>query len=327
MAAGIRSCNEQVWRAHRGRVNRDPASPIWVASLSSEIASKRTPTILGFSAILMWSLLALLTAASGTVPPFQLSAMCFTLGGVLGLLAILRGNQGFAAFKQPPSVWLLGVGGLFGYHFFYFTALRSAPPVEAGLIAYLWPLLIVLFSALLPGERLRWFHLVGALLGLLGTGLIVTSGSGLAVNWQYSFGYGMALLCALTWSGYSVLSRRFATVPTEIVAGFCLATAAFSLACHLALETTVWPQSGTQWMAIVGLGTLPVGLAFYVWDYGVKHGDILVLGAASYAAPMLSTLVLILFGFGAFTLNIGAACVLITGGAVLASLDMLKGRR
>jgi drug/metabolite transporter (DMT)-like permease len=229
--------------------------------------------------------------------------------------------------KIPPQVWLIGVAGLFGYHFFYFTALRNAPAVEASLIAYLWPLLIVLGSALMPGERLAWNHVAGALLGLAGTALIVTKGGGLAFDARYGFGYAMAAVCALLWSSYSLLSRRFPSVPTTVVTWFCAATSALSLACHLLLEQTVWPQNAGQWLAVLGLGLMPVGAAFYAWDIGVKRGNIQVLGAASYAAPLLSTLVLIAAGFAEPGWRILAACLLITGGAVLAAKSLLFGRR
>jgi drug/metabolite transporter (DMT)-like permease len=272
----------------------------------------------------MWSLLALFTAASGKVPPFQLAAICFALGGVLGLVWIAALGR-WRDFAQPWPVWLLGVAGLFGYHALYFTALRNAPPVEAGLIAYLWPLLIVLFSALLPGEPLRWFHVAGALLGLLGTGLIVTGGGGLSFHAIYAFGYLAALGCAFAWSAYSILSRRFRDVPSGVVAGFCLATSALSALAHILFERTVWPADSGEWLAVIGLGLMPVGAAFYVWDYGVKHGDIRLLGAASYVAPLLSTLLLIAADFGVFTPRIAAAALLITGGAALASLGMLRG--
>ncbi len=228
--------------------------------------------------------------------------------------------------RQPAKVWLTGIGGLFGYHFLYFTALRNAPAVEAGLIAYLWPLFIVVGSALLPGERLRWYHLAGAVSGLAGTVAIV-SRAGISFEGTYLVGYGAAFLCAFTWSGYSLLTRRFEAVSTDVVTGFCLATSILSLLCHLALETTVWPANGGEWLAIVGLGLLPVGAAFYAWDYGVKTGDIQILGAASYAAPLLSTLILVLFGFAEPSLRIALACLLITGGAVLAAKDMIFGRR
>ncbi|WP_159586107.1 DMT family transporter [Chelativorans xinjiangense] len=284
-------------------------------------------TLIGFSAVAMWALLALFTAASGKVPPFQLSALSFTVGTGIGVVAQLLAPAFRRREAVPPVVWLIGVGGLFGYHFLYFTALRNAPAVEASLIAYLWPLLIVLGSALMPGERLGWHHVAGALLGLLGTFLIVTKGGGLTLDGRYALGYAAAGGCALFWSGYSLLSRRFQAVPTGIVTWFCAATAILSALCHLALEETVWPAGAGEWLAVLGLGLLPVGAAFYAWDYGVKHGNIQVLGAASYAAPLLSTLILIAAGRAEPTINILAACLLITGGAALAAKNMLRRRK
>jgi len=273
----------------------------------------------------MWSFLALLTAASGKMPPFQLSAVAFAIGSLPGIVVLILKPERLKLLRQPAKVWIIGIAGLFGYHFLYFTALRNAPAVEAGLIAYLWPLLIVVGSALLPGERLRWYHLVGALAGLSGTVLIVAR-NGIDFDSAYTVGYGAALLCAFTWSAYSLLTRRFDTVSTDVVTGFCLATSILSLVCHLGLETTVWPQSALEWVAVVGLGLFPVGAAFYAWDYGVKNGDIQILGAASYAAPLLSTIILMLFGFAEPSLRIALACLLVTGGAVLASRDMLRAK-
>ena len=284
-------------------------------------------TLIGFSAVAMWALLALLTDASGDVPPFLLSAITFAIGTLVGLAARLFTSAPTAPVKIPAQVWVVGIAGLFGYHFFYFTALRNAPAVEASLIAYLWPLFIVLGSALMPGERLRWFHVAGAALGLAGTFLIITKGGGFAFDSRYTFGYLMAFGCAFLWSGYSLLSRRFPSVPTTIVTWFCLATSVLSLACHFLLEETVLPASAGEWLAVLGLGLMPVGAAFYAWDIGVKRGNIQVLGAASYAAPLLSTLILIAAGFAEPSWNILAACVLITGGAVLAAKSLLFGGR
>ena len=279
-------------------------------------------TLIGFSAILMWSLLALLTASSGEVPPFQLAAMCFSIAASIGLVSLAAKPAGLRNLRQPLHIWCIGVGGLFGYHFFYFTALRNAPAVEASLIGYLWPLLIVIGSALLPRERLGWHHVTGALAGLAGTVLIISE-NGLSLDNSFAFGYGAALLSAFTWSAYSLLSRRFGAVPTDAVTGFCGITAVFSLICHLALEQTVWPHGAGQWLAVACLGLLPVGAAFYAWDFGVKRGDIRVLGTASYAAPLLSTLILVASGVGQADWRIALACVLITGGAVLAAKDLL----
>lgn len=283
-------------------------------------------TLIGFSAVVMWALLALFTDASGSVPPFLLSGMAFTVGTAIGL--VMRVVAPPATHPPVPLMaWVVGIGGLFGYHFFYFTALRNAPAVEASLIAYMWPLLIVLGSAMMPGERLGWHHVAGALLGLTGTFLIISDGGRLSFDGQYAFGYAMAGLCAVFWSSYSLLSRRFQAVPTSMVTWFCAATAALSFLCHGLLEETVLPANGPEWLAVLGLGLAPVGAAFYAWDHGVKRGNIQVLGASSYAAPLLSTLLLIAVGSAVATPHILAACLLITFGAALAAKNMIFQRK
>jgi drug/metabolite transporter (DMT)-like permease len=287
------------------------------------LKGRSVATLIGFTAVLMWSLLALMSAASGAVPPFQLAAMTFLIGGLMGAATWPFRKGAVASLRQGWKVWLLGVGGLFGYHFVYFSAIRAAPAVEVSLIAYLWPLFLVVFSSFLPGERLKFHHLAGVALGLAGAVIIITGGKGLSLSNGLETGHALAFACSLIWSGYSVLSRRFGTVSTDVVTGFCLVTALLSAICHLAFETTVWPADALQWAAVLGLGLLPVGAAFYSWDYGVKHGDIMVLGAASYASPLLSTLILVAAGFAPLHWSVVAACLLITAGAVIAAKDML----
>lgn len=285
--------------------------------------TRTIPTLIGFAAILTWSFLALLSTAAGPVPPFQLAAMTFALGGLVGASSWLVRPGAVRALRQPWPVWALGTAGLCVYHFAYFFAIQSAPPVEVSLIAYLWPLLIVVFAAFLPGERLRRHHVAGVLLGLLGALVVITKGGSVGLAGGIRTGHVIALACAFVWSGYSVLSRRFGAVPTDVVAGYCLVTAATALGLHLLLEPTVWPATATQWAAIAVLGTIPLGAAFYAWDFGCKHGDIMVLGALSYMAPLFSVLVLLLAGFGAFHWSVAVACLLIVAGALVASKDLL----
>jgi len=289
------------------------------------VTGQLAATLIGGTAVLMWGSLALLTSGSGRVPPFQLVAMSFAIAFLLGVVKwIVRGDRPGAYLRQPPAVWLLGIGGLFGFHFFYFMALRNAPAVDASLISYIWPLLIVLFSALLPGGGLRWWHLAGAALGFAGCSLLITGGGTVVFRADFALGYASAVACGVTWAGYSVLSRRFKAVPTDTVAWFCAATAALGLLSHLGFETTVWPVGAGEWLSVLMLGLGPVGAAFFVWDYGVKHGDIRALGAFSYAAPLISTLLLILFGRAEASWVVAAACAAIMGGALLAARDVLR---
>ncbi|MBB5053241.1 drug/metabolite transporter (DMT)-like permease [Afipia massiliensis] len=285
-----------------------------------------TATLVGLTAIIMWSLLAALTVATGRVPPFQLLAMTFAIGACVGPLTWLWRPSAIRALRQPLAVWLIGIGGLFGYHALYFLALRLAPPAEAGLLNYLWPLLIVLLSSLLPGERLAPHHIVGAVLGFSGTILLFAGNSGSSPDPAHIPGFVAAFVAAFVWAGYSVMSRKLAAVPTDAVAGFCLATALLAAICHLFLEVTVWPETPVQWLAIVALGIGPVGIAFFVWDIGMKRGDIRVLGAASYATPLLSTAFLIIAGFAKPTATLAIAAALIAGGGLIAAKDMVLGK-
>ncbi|QDW41623.1 EamA family transporter [Bradyrhizobium sp. KBS0727] len=285
--------------------------------------TSRTATLIGLTAILMWSLLSVLTVATGKIPAFQLAAMTFAIGAAVAFSSWIWRPSALASLRQPLTAWVVGVGGLFGYHALYFLALRFAPPAEAGLLNYLWPLLIVLFSALLPGERLAPHHVIGALLGLAGTVLLFAGNGGRGFAPGQIPGLAAAFVAAFVWAAYSVMSRKLKAVPTDAVAGFCLVTALLAALVHGAVETTVWPDTVGQWLAIIALGVGPVGAAFFVWDIGMKRGDIRVLGAASYATPLLSTTFLILAGYAKPSATLAIAAVLIAGGGLIAARDMV----
>lgn len=287
-------------------------------------AAARRATLVGSLAILLWATLTALIAASGPIPPFELLALTFSVAAASGLASWTLRPAAAAALRQPPRIWLLGVAGLFGYHAVFFAALQHAPPAEASLINYLWPLLVVLLSGLLPGERLMARHLVGAGLGFAGVAVLVLGRGGLRPDPHALGGYGLALVSAGIWAGYSVLSRRVAAVPTDTVVGFCLATALLAWPCHFAWEPTVWPAGPLQWGAVLALGLGPVGVAFSCWDRGVKHGDIRLLGVASYATPILSTLLLVAIGLAPPSPALALACLMIVGGALVASWDQVR---
>ena len=283
--------------------------------------SRNRATMIGFSAVLMWSFLALFTIGSAPVPPFLLNALCFAIGGGIGLIWTAR--RGFGVLRGVSwRVYAFGSLALFGYHALYFTAFRMAPSAETGLIAYLWPLFIVLLSGLLPGERLGLLHVLGALMAFAGAALIVLQRS--PSGGASAAGLGLAFLCALAWAGYSVGSKRLGAVPTESVTVFCLVTALLSLGVHLAIEPTLLPIGAFGWFSVLALGLGPVGLAFFTWDIGMKRGDIQLLGVASYAAPLLSTLALVAAGIAEPSVAILAAAVLITAGAALAAWASAK---
>lgn len=275
-------------------------------------------TLIGAAAIAIWSTLAVLTTRTGRIPPFELVGLSFAAAfGFSLLVRISRKESLLQHLRQPASAWALGVGGLFGYHFLYFLALKNAPPMAANLLNYLWPLLIVVFSALLPGEKLRAHHLLGALMGMGGAVILLLRGrDALTLDPAHMSGYLAAIGCAVVWAAYSVLNRRHAHIPTAAVGGFCGATALLALGAHALFETWVTPD-WRQVLIILGMGAGPTGLAFYLWDYGTKRGDIKLLGTLAYAAPLLSTLLLTLWGTDQMDGRVGIALLLIVGGGAV----------
>lgn len=277
----------------------------------------RRATLSGLLAILLWASLALLTTLTGSLPPFQVLATSFGVAAVLGLLrAARRGKAGLNELRQPLPALALSTTALFGYHALYFIALKRAPALEANLLNYMWPLLIVLFAGLLPGVRVRGGQIVGTLLGLVAAIVLVTKGSSLQIRGEFVPGYLAALAAAVVWAAYSVLNRRHAQVPSAAIAVACALVSLFGGIAHFLFETHVQPDA-TQWLALVGMGIGPVGAAFLLWDHGTKRGDIALLGSLSYLAPLLSTLLLVVAGKAQPHVSQAVAIALLLAGAWL----------
>ena len=274
------------------------------------------PALLALGAIALWGTLAALGVALAHVPPFLLTGLALCVGG---LLALPLSRFEVSRWRVPLPTLALGVGGLFGFHFLLFMALRLAPPVQANLINYLWPLFMVLLSPwLLPGMRLQAVHIAAALLGFAGAALVILgdpAGAGQQAG-GWSWGYLLALLSALVWASYSLLTRRVPHFPTAAIGGFALLSGLLSLLCHAWLEPAV-ALTGRDMLLIGALGLGPMGAAFFLWDMALKRGDTRQIGILSYLTPLASTGMLVLVGDRAFTWNIGLAALMIVGAALL----------
>jgi len=261
-------------------------------------------------AILLWSTLAALGLSLSHVPPFLLTGCALVIGALPGLAQ-------WRKWRVPVSTLLLGIGGLFGFHFLLFLALRLAPPVEANLVNYLWPLLIVVLTpVLLPGWRLSPRHGAAALLGFAGAAIAIGVAPA-ALTARSAAGYALAGGSAMVWACYSLLCRRVAPFSSWAIGGFALASGLLALACHAVFEPAASLQPGDAVrLACLGLG--PMGAAFYLWDIAMKRGDPRVVGVLAYATPLLSTALLLLVTGRPLTPLLAVATLLIVGAAVLA---------
>lgn len=298
-----------------------------------------TPSRHALGAIALWSTLATLGVALSGVPPLLLTGLALVTGSVASW-------PRWRSWRVPLRTLLVGVYGLFGYHFLLFVALRNAPAVQANLVNYLWPLLIVVLApVLLPQMRLRAGHVVAAIVGFAGAAIAIVAGSGeaafvaTAVNTgsgeaagaaadaiattgiappAYSpvLGYAAAAGSAFIWATYSLLTRRLAAFPTAAVGLFGLVSGLFSIACHFALEprALIGPVDAGL-IALIGLG--PMGAAFFLWDRAMKTGDPRTIGLLSYLTPVASTALLVLVTGAGFGWPLALAAAMVISSALL----------
>jgi drug/metabolite transporter (DMT)-like permease len=271
-----------------------------------------TATLCALGAIALWTTLASLGVALAHVPPFLLTGLALIIGSAPSWPLARQ-------WRVPASTLAIGVCGLFGYHFLLFVALRHAPPMQANLVNYLWPLLIVVLAPVyLPGMTLRPVHVGTALIGFAGAALAIVGGRDVAgdVAGVFAWGYLAAAGSAFIWASYSLLTRRVAHFPTAAVGLFGLVSGGLALVCHALLEPAV-ALSGRDWTLIALTGLGPLGAAFFLWDAALKRGDPRRIGILSYLTPLASTLLLTLTTGRAPTSSIAAAAILIVGAAVI----------
>ena len=272
----------------------------------------QTSKLLALGAIVLWASLAMLGVRLAHLPPFWLTGVALLMGSVI---ALPLSRFDLSQWRVPLRTLALGVYGLFGFHFLLFIALRHAPPVQANLVNYLWPLgMVVLAPLFLPGMRLSLRQVLAALLGFAGAALAIVGGQ--SIEGGLAWGYAPALASALVWASYSLLTQRVPPFPTSAIGLFAMVSGALSLLCHALLEPAA-PVNAQDWPWLVLMGLGPLGAAFYLWDAALKRGNAQQIGLLSFLTPLLSTLILLWHRGEAISASVAVAAAMIVGAAWL----------
>ncbi|MBS0236553.1 MAG: DMT family transporter [Proteobacteria bacterium] len=282
--------------------------------------------VAGLTAILLWSLLAILPLMAGDVPPLLLlgTACSFACAFLFVVWCIRYGNIRTPLSYITRKYFLINAGFLFAAEVTLIVAMQAGDPMAAYLALDIWPVFTLIFTAIILKQRLYMRHYIAAVLGVVGVCLLVlpdAAGVETVTLEQTMAAIFFGLCNAVIWSLYSVLNNKFQDIPADCVAlplTFCVASA---LILHALVEPSypLHQLTTEQWFAIIMLGVLPWGMAYALWGYAMRFGDIRMLSIYGYAMPLLGVAWLLAFGYAALTLPIIAATVLILASAIMGS--------
>lgn len=275
-------------------------------------------------AVVLWGSLAVLGVSLSHLPPFLLTGLGLMIGSMVSLpLSKFNLKTLLRDLKVSKKALAVGVYGLFGYHAALFAGLQNAPSVQANLVNYLWPLLIVVLAPLfIKGTTLRLHHVLAGLVGFIGAGLAILSGTELVSG--FAIGYVFAFFGAIFWSTYSLLSKAL-EIKTAAIGTFGFVSGLLALAAHLAFEPltqiALW-----DWPLLVALGLGPLGMSFYLWNYALKTGNPQRVGLIAFLTPLLSTTLLLLVTNTPLSPLLALAAVLIFAAAIVGSRAPKTGK-
>lgn len=275
---------------------------------------KKYPTGIGYIALLFWVLAAPFAAHVRALPLFEALTITFCVSFTLSAIKFTVCGHWYR-LKQPLIVILLGFIGVYGNQVFFVASFKYAPAAHADLINYLWPILVLIFTGLLPNERFDFRQVIAACCGFMGVYVLLFKGAS-GFDSHYLLGYFFAFAGAVVWAVYSLSARFFAELPVEIVGLYCGLAMLFSFIIHISNEPTVMPQA-SQWATLILMGITTQGLAYFFWDFAVKKGDFKRLSLLSYANPILSIFFLILLGTAKPTVELAIACLLVSAGGAI----------
>lgn len=292
--------------------------------MKDTLINHKNATLLGASALLLWTVEPLLVVEMGDFPLFQSLSLMFFASFLVTAFRLTKNKRWKLAFKQPLFLWFLGTICICGSDFAYILGSHCAPIAHVDLIDYLWPCFVIIFASMLPSEKFYGHQIVGACVGMLGVLVLLTGGNSIdKFNTDFSLGYLLAFKSALMWGAYAAISRHYKDAPTEMVGLYCGVASVICLVMHLSFEQTVVPKA-SELIATIALGVTAAGIAYQLWDYGVKFGNYKLLGALTYVARILAMVLLVLIGQEPFSWALVVAVILACFGIFLATASRTR---
>lgn len=270
--------------------------------------------IFGIAAILSWGALGLLGKLVSLLPASFVMTICFLSAGLGGLLFCLKSKQ------RLEINWRIVLASILitAYHLLYLASFAYAPAVEVSLINYLWPACLIVIGNMFFKLNSGWVGYVEASIGFLGVGILVMPNAALSTAAAKITGYFLAFSAAVIWAVYSNFRRKETALVIPSMTVICLLAGCFCGIFLLFIEPQQFEVSTNEIIFLILMSVGPAGGAFFAWDYGMRFGNAAMLTVLGFAAPVISTTLLIVTGFGSFEMRVlVAACLIAFAGWIM----------
>lgn len=215
-------------------------------------------------------------------------------GAIVVLLLALTGCPSVKKFPKKYLIWGMPFATICSICFCasMYLCQDQRQTVEVGMVNYLWPSLVIIFSIIINGQKARWWIVPGLLVSMCGI-MIVLGGSrgvdlgGIAVNIAKNpASYFLAFMGALSWAVYSNLTRKWADGQDPTIYIFAIDFAIFG-AIWLMGYGDISKATAGGWISII-LGAFSLGIPYAVWNWAVSRANMTVISIASFFIPVLS---------------------------------------
>ena len=225
------------------------------------------------------------------------------------------------SIRDYAKIGVLGFLGTYLYYVLLYGALALTSASEGFILAYTWPMLVIVLAFPLLKERLTIKKLCSIFISFLGIVVIVTRGRIFTLSFTSLQGDMLALGGASVFALFSVLGKKYqydqvASVFLYFVTALVFITPTLFLFSSLKIPSL----HVCLWLLLNGF--VVNGISYIFWFKALEYGDTSVISNALYLTPFLSLVYIALFLGEQILLSSVVGLVIIVVGIVLQSVNL-----
>ena len=144
------------------------------------------------------------------IPVFTLTFLRFSIATVILYFVVkFKDKSNYKLIKKDVPIFLFtGLVGIFGYHIFFFTALKYTTAINSSLIGATNPIITTILCILFLKDKMTFRRIIGIILSFTGVFLTITNANiSTITNLSLNKGDLLMLIAVFMWSAYAIFSK------------------------------------------------------------------------------------------------------------------------